>query len=152
MNRSRPIELTKSKGIALNAVSSDDDEVGESFESLAVLAKRINKVLNFHQTKPQVTKNFKRFKPKSQNKGCFKCGESGHMIKDCPTWKNIKSKEKQNKSKNDHKQALLASYGWGDLDEGCDDQSEEDEEEANICLSSHEDKPEKKSQECLFNG
>jgi len=140
LNRSRPTK-SKNKGIALKTVLAEEEE--ERFdEDMGLFVRRFNKSFNMNPSKPQFNKNVKKFRPKSENRGCFKCGGSDHMIKDCPTWKNIKSAEKREKTKQDYKQAMLASCGWGDIEISMDSDTEEEEEEpelkANVCLTSHE--------------
>ncbi|XP_074300259.1 uncharacterized protein LOC141631495 [Silene latifolia] len=66
-------------------------------------------------------------------RGCFNCGETGHMIKDCPTWEKIKDKTKRQKTKNEFKQVMMVSC-CGDIDTE-DDEWFEDEEVANLYLS-----------------
>ena len=140
LHKPRTGESNKGKGIALKSSSADSDDE-EVDEGMGLFVKRFNNAFNMKPSKPQSNKNFKRFKPKSKTKGCFKCGESDHMIKDCPTWKNIKSKEKRERTKHDYKQAMLAACGWGDLEIPIDSESEAEEEEeepkANVCLSSN---------------
>ena len=79
------------------------------------------------------------------------------MIKDCPTWKNIKSAENREKTKQDYKQAMLASCGWGDIEIALDsdtdpeDGDEEPELKANVCLTSHDTRRSKtKKASCLM--
>ncbi|XP_074283511.1 uncharacterized protein LOC141608059 [Silene latifolia] len=80
-------------------------------------------------------KKTSEFKNTFANRGCFKCGESGHMIKDCPTWDKIKDKAQRDKTKKEFKQVLIVSC-WGDLETEDDDESEE-EEVANLCFSNN---------------
>jgi len=78
------------------------------------------------------------------------------MIKDCPTWKNIKSAEKREKTKQDYKQGMLASCGWGDIEIPVDSESdqedgeEEPELKANVCLTSHETRRSKTNKASCF--
>ena len=134
LNRPRYSE-SKNKGIALKVSSHDSDDDGID-EGMGLFVKRFNNAFNMKPPAPQSSKNPKRFKPKSKTKGCFKCGGFDHMIKDCPTWKNIKSKEKRERTKNDYKQAMLASCGWGDLEFDSDEVADEEEieEEAKMCF------------------
>ncbi|XP_074299879.1 uncharacterized protein LOC141631057 [Silene latifolia] len=103
-------EPSKGKSMALHASVSDNTESDTEDEKKAT------------ESKTSFT-----------NRGCFKCGESNHMIKDCPIWEKIKDKTKREKTKNEFKQVMLASY-WGDLDTE-DNEGSEDEEVANLCLS-----------------
>ncbi|KAK9714987.1 hypothetical protein RND81_06G135800 [Saponaria officinalis] len=129
-------ETTKSKGIALQANSSDDEGLDNGF---GLLVKRFRKYANFKN------KNFNKKpnapKSKSSTKGCFKCGKTTHMIKDFPTWNKIKNKDKREKTKSDYKQAMLASMGWGDQGTGEKEEFEEEEEEANVCFNTNQRTP-----------
>ncbi|XP_074306191.1 uncharacterized protein LOC141641430 [Silene latifolia] len=139
-----------------------DDVEGEDLEEETVLfARRINKrVFRSKQTKSSNSKGktpnkkTSEFKNTFANRGCFKCGESGHMIKDCPTWDKIKDKAQRDKTKKEFKQVLIASC-WGDLETEDDDESEE-EEVANLCFSNNgsDDDNDKESLEsvCCFIG
>ena len=123
-------EPVKNKGIALTSVSneaaSDDDVVNES---MAILEKRVNEEFPLSQSKPQVAKKFKKFKNKSQVKGCFKCGDSGHIITDYLSWKNIKNKQKRSQAMKGYQKAMLSVQGCGDLDVNLIDQSDEEDDD-----------------------
>ena len=129
LNR-REGEPVKSKDIALNITKEySEDEIDDQ---LSLFAKHFkDKWKNKHNQSFQ--------KPKSSNKtpqgACYKCGETGHVIKNCPTWKDIKSKEKREKMKNEYKKVMMAAC-WGEFES--DDESTEDDEkdqEANLCLT-----------------
>lgn len=70
-------------------------------------------------------KNFKRknFKKTNySNVGCFKCGNFGHIIHDCPKW--YQDKLSKSKDKRAFKRTMVSTM-WGDSD------LEEDEESPN---------------------
>ncbi|KAK9749038.1 hypothetical protein RND81_02G098700 [Saponaria officinalis] len=132
LNKRLEPDSSKSKGIVLKATSNDsEDDVSDEMVEFAKRFKQ--KLFRNQQQKPTFNKKVNSSKPSNSNNRCFKCRESGHMIKDFPTWKEIKSKSKREKSKNDYKKVMLASC-WGEL-ETSEDEEEDDEVEANLCLS-----------------
>ena len=58
-----------------------------------------------NEWKNRQKKTFPKAKTSNQSPqgACCKWGEMGHVIKSCPTWKDIKSKEKREKTKNEYK-------------------------------------------------
>ncbi|XP_057247400.1 transcription initiation factor TFIID subunit 7-like [Beta vulgaris subsp. vulgaris] len=71
-------------------------------------------------------KNKANTKKTSISTSCFKCGEAGHMIKDCPAWKNDKGGQKEKRMT---KRGMLAA--WGDSDSS----GESEEDEALVCVT-----------------
>ncbi|KAL9224867.1 hypothetical protein vseg_000861 [Gypsophila vaccaria] len=96
----RQNESSKGRGIALKAEFSDLDEVLD--DELATFANSFKNSLRGKLGSKRPT-TIKRFFGKKLPYGdsCYKCGESDHVIKNCPQWKEIKSKEKREKIKND---------------------------------------------------
>ncbi|KAK9750025.1 hypothetical protein RND81_02G167600 [Saponaria officinalis] len=133
-------EQSRGKNVAL----ASEDVSSDLEEETVLFARRFrNRIFRNKQAKPAAnnnnnkTSNKKAFEPKSSfaNRGCFRCGESGHMIKDCPTWEKIKDKKRREKTKKEFKQVMLASC-WGDLESEDEEGSDDDDEVANLCLSS----------------
>ncbi|XP_074301634.1 uncharacterized protein LOC141633036 [Silene latifolia] len=124
-------EPSTRKGMALASENNESD-----LEDKTVLfAKRFrkkffNKTFNSNKSSNKKSSDSKN---SFANRVCFKCGDSDHMIKDCPTWKKIKDKSQRDKTKKEFEQVMMTSC-WGDLDTE-DDEESEDEEVANICLS-----------------
>jgi len=128
---------SKGKSIALKAAPKEDDLCDDS---LVMFAKRFKNSLykkNNEQTPPNRKKSFPS-KSNNSKGACFKCGETGHMIRNCPTWGDIKSKTKREETKREYKQAMVAAC-WGELDTDDEssehDEDDEDDEEAKLCLS-----------------
>ncbi len=71
------------KGIALKGTIDEDEE-----DDITMMAKRFEKHFR-NQRKFMKGKNSS--KTNSSNAGCFKCGEVGHLIKNCPKWKDRQS-------------------------------------------------------------
>ncbi|XP_074289258.1 uncharacterized protein LOC141614411 [Silene latifolia] len=128
-------ETSTRKSMALASENNESDLEDET----VLFAKRFRKkFFNFKQNKTfnnNKSSNKKSSDSKNSfaNRGCFKCGDSDHKIKDCPTWKKIKDKTQRDKTKKEFKQVMMASC-WGALDTE-DDEEYEDEEVANLCLS-----------------
>jgi len=76
---------------------------------------------------------------KEEQKGCFNCKKTGHLIADCPDLQKEKSKEKSkkpvfksNKFKKQIKKSLMAT--WEDLDNESESDKDDAEDEANIAM------------------
>ncbi|KAK9673099.1 hypothetical protein RND81_12G146000 [Saponaria officinalis] len=145
-------ESSKGNGIALKAESSDTEE--DFDDGLLIFAKRFKGSLKGILGTKRPTTNKKPFSGKQLpfGGGCFKCGDNGHAIKDCPQWRDIKSKEKRERTKNDYKNVMLAAC-WGELDS--DEDWGDEDQEANMCLTvipKTQDKPRSMKQDhvCLM--
>ncbi|XP_074292576.1 uncharacterized protein LOC141619454 [Silene latifolia] len=130
-------EASSSKKMALQAETSEKQDSDPEVETVLFAKNFKNKFFNRKQGKTpnnntnKTSKKTFESKGSFSNRGCFKCGDTDHMIKDCPTWKKIKDKNQRDKTKKELKHVMMA-YCWGDLDIE-DDESEE--EVANLCLS-----------------
>jgi gag-polypeptide of LTR copia-type/Zinc knuckle len=109
----------RDKGLALQAEESDDES---DEEDVAMLARKFKKFYKAYKgTKRQGKSGFKS----KTNDGCFECGSTDHLVKDCPKRKRQPYKKSFNSKK--AQKAMVAA--WGDSDE-----ESEPEEEAHICL------------------
>ncbi|XP_074297611.1 uncharacterized protein LOC141628354 [Silene latifolia] len=126
------------KGLALNAISSDNESDLE--EEVALLSKRIAKII-----RKQNQGKFESYKPKKfvssssssrsiSRMGCLKCGERDHQIRNCPKWEEEKAKDKCGKSKQEYKRAMIAAV-WGESDSE-DEEPSENEKDEKFCLRS----------------
>ncbi|XP_021773580.1 formin-binding protein 4-like [Chenopodium quinoa] len=112
------------RGMALKGtVEEKEDEIN-------MIAKRFERSLR-DQKMNFKGKNFKNKKKSNSSSpsGCFKCGEKGHIIRDCPKWKD---KQSQSGDKRAFKNAMIASM-WGESDSGSDE--EEDTPSSDVCLT-----------------
>ncbi|XP_057248194.1 uncharacterized protein LOC130590182 [Beta vulgaris subsp. vulgaris] len=117
---SKEESTTKSHGLALKGEENDED-----LDEIGLMAKRFERSLGT-QFKGKSWKNKGNTKKTSSSTGCSKCGEAGHMIKDCPAWKNDKGGQKEKRMT---KRVMLAA--WGDYDSG----GESEEDEALVCVT-----------------
>jgi gag-polypeptide of LTR copia-type/Zinc knuckle len=116
----------REKGLALQVEQSDEEEEDEEEEDIALLTRKFKK---FYKTF-KGNKNKGKFGSSSKNNnGCFECGSTDHIVKDCPKRKK-QTFQKRFSNKNVRK-AMMAA--WGDSE----DESEE-EEEVNLCLMANE--------------
>ncbi|XP_074313649.1 uncharacterized protein LOC141648837 [Silene latifolia] len=131
-------EKPKAKGLALNAVSSDNENDLE--EEVALLSKRIAKIIRkqnqgkFESYKPKKSVSSSSSSRSTSRMGCFKCGERDHQIRNCPKWEEEKAKDKREKSKQEYKRAMIAAV-WGESDSE-DEEPSENEKEEKFCLRS----------------
>ena len=114
--------VPENRGLALKAEEQEDSEPDE--DEVATLVRRMKRF--YRNSKPGNLRGRNSMRKPSGSKpdqGCFKCGESDHLIKDCPRWENERgkgkgkdlSKERFNKStfaKPNFKKAMIAA--WGD--------------------------------------
>ncbi|GAU29253.1 hypothetical protein TSUD_392030 [Trifolium subterraneum] len=113
----------------------EDDE-----EELAFLSRRIQRLMT---RRNQLKKNFqpKRNGAKPEvdisKIQCYGCNQFGHYKNDCP-----KNKQKKHFFK---KKSMMAT--WDDLEEA---QSEDEEQEANVCLMTHSNAEENKQKKHFF--
>lgn len=118
-------EESKKKSLALKTSIPREEEKDEDNEDedeeLAFLIKRFNRLAQ--------RKNF-NFKGKNKEPKCYECGEIGHIKPNCPKiqkgFKDKKAKKKQR-----------AYISW---ENESTISSEEEEEEANLCLMANDDK------------
>ncbi|XP_074283797.1 uncharacterized protein LOC141608335 [Silene latifolia] len=129
-------EKPKAKGLALNAVSSDNEDDLE--EEVALLSKRIAKIIRkqnqgkFESYKPKKSVSSSSSSRSTSRMGCFKCGERDHQIRNCPKWEEEKAKDKREKSKQEYKRAMIAAV-WGESDSE-DEEPSVNEKEEKFCL------------------
>ena len=75
--------------------------------------------------------SFKGKNKKFSNKGaCHKCGSTNHFIKECPVWKNDKTKERNKETKAPFpkanvRKAMIATWGDSETEEEVDQQNGE---------------------------
>jgi hypothetical protein len=135
------VEASSSKKMALQAESNERQDSDLEDETVLFARRFKNKFFNRKLNKTpnnnnnnKAPKKFNESKNSFSNRGCFKCGDNDHVIRDCPTWKKIKDKNQREKTKKEFKQVMMA-YCWGDLDTEDDNSEEEEEDVANLCLS-----------------
>ncbi|GAB2299672.1 hypothetical protein Dimus_038576 [Dionaea muscipula] len=120
----------KEKTIALQVKESDSDE--GNIEDMAMFIRSLNKGFkkwkfnNKNSQKGKKLFNNVQSKSSRSNKrddNCYKCGKLGHMIKECPTWKddndheeNLKYKKKWDTKKVQKAMMVAAAAAWGDSD------------------------------------
>ncbi|XP_063941414.1 uncharacterized protein LOC135149600 [Daucus carota subsp. sativus] len=134
-----PVE--KMKNLALTAEKSKPESDEESDEDLALLSKKIQRMINKHnklkrEKGKDKAKNSSSRKPSKESKdqNCFECGKPGNFKKDCYKLKSKQpavSKDKKNKSK-----ALLT---WSDDEEESASSDDSGEEMINLALVGMED-------------
>lgn len=118
-------EKVPAKGIALKGtVEDEDDEIG-------MMARRFER--SFRNQKGKFIKGkFNNASNKKSNNfsatGCFKCGEKGHLVKNCPQWKDNQSKEADKMA---YKKAMVAAV-WGDTDS---DEEGDDSSQSDVCMT-----------------
>lgn len=129
------------------------DESSEEEDDVSLMARRFEKYLSTN-SKGELSKRKNGFGPTKKtgpSTGYFKCGEMGHRIKECPIWKTTKGNSRVQGEKKVFKKAMLAAV-WGDFES----ENDEDEKEANLCLTSltDGDQPEDWSDtiQCLMAG
>ncbi|XP_056688555.1 cytochrome P450 87A3-like [Spinacia oleracea] len=152
-------ESSRNRGLALKAEELEESEPDE--EEAAMLVRRMKILYRNFKPGNQKGRNFARKIDSSKTEqGCFKCGETGHQIRDCPQWIMTKEKERQgiikeryNKStfaKPNFKKAMIAV--WGEATDSKDDEEQLSEETANLCLMAKIDGTEQvPSNEMIFN-
>ena len=127
----------KNKGVAFKAVkeAQEEDEDDED-EELGMIVRRFKKFYRKDQ-------GFQKFhKEGSSNKReskepiiCYECEKPGHIISECPQFKE-KNKEKERQKFSHTKKKAYVSAIWGD---SSSNEESEDEEIANICLVAQEE-------------
>nr|XP_017256458.1 PREDICTED: restin homolog [Daucus carota subsp. sativus] len=134
-----PVE--KMKNLALTAEKSKPESDEESDEDLALLSKKIQRMINKHnQLKREKGKDKAKYsssrKPSKESKdqNCFECGKPGHFKKDC-----YKLKSKQPAVSKDKKKKSKALLTWSDDEEESASNDESGEELINLALVGMED-------------
>ncbi|XP_074284013.1 uncharacterized protein LOC141608571 [Silene latifolia] len=130
-------ESSKARGFALKSTSSDEEEDGD--DEQAMYSRNMADMINSHNPKKFNNTNKKRFQKKRSYStvACFKYGEKGHLIKDCPKWNEFKSREKRDFAKKDFKHKVMSAI-WGISDS---DEVEvlEEELDAKVCMTTRLD-------------
>ncbi|XP_074293123.1 uncharacterized protein LOC141620050 [Silene latifolia] len=125
-------ESSKARGFALKSTLSDEEEDGD--DEQAMYSRNMADMINSHNPKKFNNANKKRFQKKRSYStvACFKCGEKGHLIKDCPKWNEFKYREKRDFAKKDFKHKVMSTiWGASDSDE---DEVLEEELDAKVCM------------------
>ncbi|XP_074298014.1 uncharacterized protein LOC141628816 [Silene latifolia] len=129
-------EKPKAKGLALNALLSDNESDLE--EEVPLLSKRIAKIIRkqnqgkFESYKPKKSVSSSSSSRSLSRMGCFKCSERDHQIRNCPKWEEEKTKDKREKSNQEYKRAMIAAV-WGESDSE-DEEPSENEKDEKFCL------------------
>ena len=118
-NSQQKEEAKKDRGLALKALEDDDSDLEE--EEMAMMTQKFKKF--FKKVKENNKRNdFSKGRntPREQFSGCFKCGKSDHIVKNCPLLREEQEHEhsrKQgvNSSGKRFSKAMLAA--WGDSSE-----------------------------------
>ena len=130
-NSQQKEEAKKDRGLALKALEDDDSDLEE--EEMAMMTRKFKKF--FKKVKENnKRKDFSKGRntPGEQFSGCFKCGKSDHIVKNCPLLREEQEHEhprkqgrKQgvNSSGKRFSKAMLAA--WGDSSEDEETETEE---------------------------
>ncbi|XP_074299283.1 uncharacterized protein LOC141630349 [Silene latifolia] len=91
-------ESSNNKSVAPQASANEDVKSNIEDETVLFVKRFKKRLFRNKQTKPFYNnKSFNKKATESKtsfiNIRCFKYGEFGHMIKDCPTWEKIKDKD-----------------------------------------------------------
>ena len=89
-------EENKEKNLGSKATESDESYIDD--DDLALIRRNFKKFckrgLNSRKKTPPTKE---KIVEKPQNRGCFKCGQTYHQIKDCPMWEVEWKKERAEK-------------------------------------------------------
>lgn len=132
-----------SKNVALKAKvendESDDSDDESEDDPYALISRGLARILKMKKKYPNKSKGSSyssKHKSKYSNSvnkvnklTCYECGETDHLVKDCP-----KKKREKYQKKDDKRKALITST-WSDSDS-----SDSDEDHANLCLMADSDR------------
>ena len=120
----------KKKGIALKSkekTEPDEEELDD--EEFAMMVRRFRKFYKKGQSSSFKKNTSGGTNLKKESIVCFECNKPGHFKSECP-----QIQKEKNKAKFPKKKAYISSI-WGD---SSDEESEAEEEEANLCLVAEE--------------
>ncbi|XP_063942869.1 uncharacterized protein LOC108194565 [Daucus carota subsp. sativus] len=134
-----PVEKMKNLALIVEKSKPESDE--ESDEDLALLSKKIQRMINKHsQLKREKGKDKAKYSSsrrpskESKDQNCFECGKPSHFKKDC-----YKLKSKQPAVSKDKKKKSKALLTWSDDEEESASSDESGEELINLALVGMED-------------
>ena len=124
----------KKEEVPYEDTESDDDEE----DPFALITRGLARILKMKkQFSNRESSGPSKYKGKSSNYNkktkilsCFECGDTDHLVKDCPQKKRNKYKKYDGKKK-----AMVAA--WSDSDSSSESDSED--EQANLCLMADQD-------------
>ncbi|XP_021759476.1 uncharacterized protein LOC110724344 [Chenopodium quinoa] len=134
-------EISKNRGLVLRVEEQEDSEPDE--EEVSMMVRKFRRFYKNLKTGNQKDKNpSKRISNSKPDSGCFKCGSSEHLIRECPLWETDQGKAKGKEQtterykptfgKPNYRKAMISA--WGSDSESEDDEEPQNEEMANLCL------------------